>query len=51
MTTSVIAIVLIVIATGLAALGGLGVFGLGQDSRALDPQGYSDDRPGRSMLS
>jgi hypothetical protein len=51
MTTSVIALVLIVIAIALAAVGGLGAFGFGQDSRALDPQGYSDDRPGRSLLS
>ena len=51
MTTSAIAIVLLLLTFVAAILGGLGVFGLGEDSRGLDPAGYSDDRPGRSLLS
>ncbi|MEP6762526.1 MAG: hypothetical protein ABJA93_14320 [Sporichthyaceae bacterium] len=51
MTTSAFAIVLLILTFAVAILGGLGVFGLGEDSRGLDPRDSSADRPGRSMLS
>jgi hypothetical protein len=46
-----IAPLLLIIAVVVAILGGLGVFGLGHDSRDLDTRTRSDDRSGRSLLS
>jgi len=34
-----------------AILGGLGVGGLGRDSRGLDPREHPENRPWRSLLS
>jgi hypothetical protein len=46
-----IAPALLIVAIVVAILGGLGVFGLGQDSRGLDTRPHSEDRPARSLLS
>jgi hypothetical protein len=46
-----IAPILLIVAVLAAILGGLGIFGLGKDSRALDTRSHSGDRPGRSLLS
>jgi hypothetical protein len=46
-----IAPLLIIIAVLAAVLGGLGIFGLGKDSRGLDIRSHSGDRPGRSLQS
>jgi hypothetical protein len=46
-----IAPVLLIVAVLVAVLGGLGVFGLGKDSRGLDIRSRSEDRPGRSLQS
>ncbi len=43
--------VLIVASVFVAALGGLGIAGLGKDSRRLDIRLHSDERPERSLLS
>lgn len=51
MNTNDIALVLFILFTIAAGLGGLGVFGLGKDSRGLDTQPHSSDNPGRSLLS
>jgi hypothetical protein len=51
MNINEIATVLLIVAVVLAVLGGLGIFGLGKDSRALDTRSHSGDRPHRSLLS
>ena len=51
MTTNDIAILLLILSVTAAVLGGLGVFGLGKDSRGLDTRQHSGDRPARSLLS
>jgi hypothetical protein len=51
MNTNDIALVLVILSVIAAVLGGLGVIGLGKDSRGLDARPYSGDSPGRSMLS
>lgn len=51
MNTNDIAIVLLLLAVLAAVLGGLGIFGLGKDSRGLDARQHSGDRPTRSLLS
>ena len=50
-TNDTIFFVLIVASVFVAALGGLGIAGLGKDSRGLDIRLHSDDRPDRSLLS
>ena len=44
-------LVLLIASVLLAALGGLGIAGLGKDSRGLDARPHSLDRPDRSLLS
>jgi len=51
MNTNDIAILLLLLSVTAAVLGGLGVFGLGKDSRGLDTRQHSGDRPARSLLS
>lgn len=51
MTTTAIALILIVLAVTAAILGSLGVLGLGQDSRGLDPRPHSDELPNRPLFS
>ena len=53
MISAMNAIALIVFAAvwALAILGGLGVDGLGKDSRQLSERGHAEDRPWRSLLS
>jgi hypothetical protein len=51
MNTDGIVIVLLVLSVIAAALGGLGIFGLGEDSRGLDTRPHAFDRPERSLLS
>jgi hypothetical protein len=46
-----IALLLLILSVVVAVLGGLGVFGLGSDSRDLDARPHSGDRPARSLLS
>jgi hypothetical protein len=46
-----ITLLVVVVAWGAAILGGLGVHGMGTDSRRLDPRERSEDRPWRSLLS
>jgi hypothetical protein len=46
-----IAIVLLILSVIALVLGGLGVFGLGKDSRGLDARPHSGDRPARSITS
>ena len=50
-TIDTIVFVLIVASVFVAALGGLGIAGLGKDSRRLDIRLHSDERPERSLLS
>ena len=45
------AMLLFVASVFVAALGGLGIAGLGKDSRRLDIRLHSDERPERSLLS
>lgn len=51
MNTNDIALLLLIVAVIAAVLGGLGVFGLGQDSRGLDTRPHSGERPGRWLQS
>jgi hypothetical protein len=51
MTTTAIALLLIVLAVTAAILGSLGVLGLGQDSRGLDTRPHSDELPNRPLFS
>jgi len=44
-------ITLFVVAWVAAIAGGLGLFGLGADSRGLDDRQHNDERPWRSLLS
>ena len=44
-------LVLLLASVIAAALGGLGIAGLGKDSRRLDIRVHSNDRPERSLLS
>jgi hypothetical protein len=46
-----IAAILFAIAWLLAILGGLGVGGMGKDSRALSERGHAQERSWRSLLS
>ena len=46
-----VALIIVAIAWLLAILGGLGVGGLGKDSRRLDERGHGQDRAWRSLLS
>lgn len=45
------AVIVFAAAWALAILGGLGVGGLGKDSRRLDERGHAQDRAWRSLLS
>ena len=51
MTTTSIAFIVIILAVATAILGGLGVLGLGQDSRGLDTRPHSDELPNRPLFS
>jgi hypothetical protein len=51
MNANGIALVLLIIFVTAAVLGGLGVLGLGKDSRGLDSRRQAFDRPERSLLS
>jgi hypothetical protein len=51
MNTNDIFLVLLVASVIVAVLGGLGIAGLGKDSRHLDDRPHSYDRPDRSLLS
>jgi hypothetical protein len=46
-----VAFILFLLAWALAILGGLGVGGLGRDSRQLAVRGHADERSWRSLLS
>ncbi len=45
-----VVILLVLAAWAAAILGGLGVNGLGTDSRRLDPEESNENRPWRSLL-
>jgi hypothetical protein len=51
MNTSELALLFVALAVIAAVLGGLGVFGLGTDSRALDGRGIPAEGTGRSLTS
>jgi hypothetical protein len=51
MNDSLLAIIFIGVSWGLAVLGGLGVGGLGKDSRDLGERERSEERRWRSLLS
>jgi hypothetical protein len=51
MTTTAIALFIVILALTVAVLGGLGVLNLGQDSRGLDTRPHSDELPNRPLLS
>ena len=51
MNANDIALVLLIVSVIAVILGGLGIAGLGKDSRGLDARPHSDDRPARSLLS
>jgi len=51
MITNTLTFALFLIAFVLAVLGGLGLFGLGADSRGLEARSHLDERPGRSLMS
>jgi hypothetical protein len=51
MNTNEIFFVLLLASVIAAVLGGLGLAGLGKDSRHLDGRDHSYDRPERSLLS
>jgi hypothetical protein len=46
-----VALILFLLAWALAILGGLGVGGMGRDSRRFNERGHSQDRDWRSLLS
>jgi hypothetical protein len=46
-----IAPILLIVSVIVAVLGGLGVAGLGKDSRGFDTRQHSDDRSAGSLLS
>jgi hypothetical protein len=46
-----IALLVLLISVTAAVLGGLGLAGLGKDSRGLDSRLHSADRPERSLFS
>ena len=51
MTTTAIALIVIILAVTAAILGGLGLLGLGADSRGLDARPHSDQLPNRPLFS